>query len=271
MKKDVPYFCYSHLVAKIQVSNDRPSAPKLQSQTNPPVNIVRKVLTAADINTAMTMANSDRFHRQFKFGKSNGQWTINGETWESQKIAASDVGQNTWEVWKFSSGGGWFHPIHIHLVDFFVIKRDRDGGVRSYEQMTPKDVVYLGPSNDLFVIARFGAHKGDYMFHCHNLIHEDDDMMRAFSVVDTSKGKNSGSGSRYVAINNVIYNNWKYSDPLLGETNAKRTTEVVPLNGSLALSTLNKNMYRIFYPTATDLKEYNGAFNPWQSQVCPMQ
>lgn len=30
--------------------------------------------------------------------------------------AAADIGQNTWELWRFSTGGGWFHPIHMHMV-----------------------------------------------------------------------------------------------------------------------------------------------------------
>jgi hypothetical protein len=31
-------------------------------------------------------------------------------------FAASDVGQNTWELWKITTGGGWFHPVHMHMV-----------------------------------------------------------------------------------------------------------------------------------------------------------
>jgi Multicopper oxidase len=30
--------------------------------------------------------------------------------------------------------------------------------------------------------ARFGAHLGNYMMHCHNIVHEDKDMLRAFLV-----------------------------------------------------------------------------------------
>lgn len=28
-------------------------------------------------------------------------------------FAAADVGQNTWELWLFRTGGGWFHPVHV--------------------------------------------------------------------------------------------------------------------------------------------------------------
>jgi FtsP/CotA-like multicopper oxidase with cupredoxin domain len=87
------------------------------------VNHIEKVMTQEDLNTALQMANSGQSHRQFVLGRKNGHWVINGETWDTFKIAAENVGQNTWELWKFQSGGGWFHPVHIHLVDFFVLKR----------------------------------------------------------------------------------------------------------------------------------------------------
>ena len=35
---------------------------------------------------------------------------------------------------------------------------------------------------------RFGPHRGEYMFHCHNLDHEDHVMMRSFNVIPTDKG-----------------------------------------------------------------------------------
>ena len=64
----------------------------------------------------------------------------------------------------------------MHLVDFFVLRRhdelNRQLGLRPNEADSPKDVVYLGPGETIYVLARFGAHKGQYMFHCHNLIHE---------------------------------------------------------------------------------------------------
>jgi Multicopper oxidase len=30
--------------------------------------------------------------------------------------------------------------------------------------------------------ARYGPHLGNYMMHCHNVVHEDHDMLRAFLV-----------------------------------------------------------------------------------------
>lgn len=272
MMKDVPYFCYSHLLGKILISRNVQQTPSFEISTglNSLISPLTKVLENADIEKAYNMISQGKYHRTFKFGRSGGQWTINGETWDTMRIAASDIGQNTWELWLFETGGGWFHPVHIHLVDFYILKREGAAGLTDYEQLTPKDVFYLGPGNKVWTIARFGAHKGDYMFHCHNLIHEDDDMMRAMRMVDG--GMNAQTAERYVLnpIHKIIYNNWRYTDPMLGETSAKPTKSVATHNLKLIVDTLNKNLYRIFYPTGDDVKMYNGYENPWQSRWCPV-
>lgn len=277
MMSGVPYFCYSHLIANLQIATTQTTnAPVFQEFNTAiqPITIVDKVLSPSDLQTAMQMANNGQAHRSFKFGRSNGHWTINGESWETMKIAASDVGQNTWEVWRFETGGGWFHPVHIHLIDFFLLRRDGSDnkGIREYERLSPKDVFYLGPSNTVYTIARFGPHKGDYMFHCHNLIHEDNDMMRAFKVIDSNKGINALTAQPFIInpLNNLVYNNWKYADPLLGETNAKRSNLMPVFNQKHFNNTLNKNLYRIFYPLPSDIPLMKGAVNPWQSRWCPV-
>jgi FtsP/CotA-like multicopper oxidase with cupredoxin domain len=283
LMKDVPYFCNSHLIAKgvFGTTTTEVTPPAfIYTQTTPdPLKPIFNVLSTADLNAAANMASAGSYHRDFVFGRNNGHWTINGETWDTAKIAAADVGQNTWELWRFKTGGGWFHPIHIHLVDFFLIKRTKEVlgveqpmNLRPYENLSPKDVFYLGPSEVVYAIARFGAHKGDYMFHCHNLIHEDNDMMRAMSVIDSvSTTKNPNSAKPFIInrLYNLVYNNYKYADPMLGETAAKPSSLVRTMTPAYATQTLSKNLYRIFYPTASDIVYMNGAKNPWQSQWCP--
>jgi bilirubin oxidase len=91
------------------------------------------------------------------------------------------------EVWDLENrSGGWVHPIHIHLVAFKVISRSGgdDRGVEPYEQGF-KDVVFLDKNERARVVARFHPWAGQYMFHCHNLVHEDHDMMAAFDVNNT--------------------------------------------------------------------------------------
>jgi FtsP/CotA-like multicopper oxidase with cupredoxin domain len=114
------------------------------------------------------------------------EWNLNGQTWHDvvdsnyQKVLASpDLGET--QVWEIqNNSGGWFHPVHIHLVDFKILSRNGKPPF-AYEQ-GPKDVVYVGEGEKVRVIMKFGPHRGKYMVHCHNLPHEDHDMMHQFSV-----------------------------------------------------------------------------------------
>src|SRR5690606_24846770 len=116
--------------------------------------------------------------RSFKFESTNGMWKINGVAFAevNKRILAKPKPGST-EIWRLENGsGGWAHPIHIHLVDFKVLTRSGSGrGVEKYE-VGFKDTVFLDRHETATVIARFSPWKGEYMFHCHNLVHEDNDM-----------------------------------------------------------------------------------------------
>ena len=87
----------------------------------------------------------------------------------------------TVETWTIENkSGGWFHPLHIHLVDFKVLSRN--GGAGDAARAGPKDVVYTGENEIVKLLVRFDG-LGKYMVHCHNLVHEDHDMMTQFEVV----------------------------------------------------------------------------------------
>ncbi|WP_448628039.1 multicopper oxidase family protein [Geodermatophilus sp. URMC 64] len=124
--------------------------------------------------------------RRLRFERQNGEWTINGHTWEEVEASGftdfiADPGLGATEVWELqNNSGGWFHPIHIHLVDFKVV--DRNGRPPAPYEQGPKDVVYLGEGERIRLIMRFGPHDGRYMMHCHNTSHEDHDMMFQFWV-----------------------------------------------------------------------------------------
>lgn len=113
-------------------------------------------------------------------------WTINGTGWQDviasgYKKVFADVALGATEIWEIENkSGGWFHPVHIHLVDFKVLSRNGRPAF-AYEQ-GPKDVVYIGEGEKVRVLMKFGPHKGRYMVHCHNLPHEDHDMMVQFRV-----------------------------------------------------------------------------------------
>jgi Multicopper oxidase len=85
------------------------------------------------------------------------------------------------EIWELQNeSGGWFHPVHIHLVDFKIL--DRNGRPPLPYELGPKDTVYVGEGELVRVIMRFEHQRGKYMMHCHNLVHEDHDMMAQFRV-----------------------------------------------------------------------------------------
>jgi len=122
--------------------------------------------------------------KSFKFGRSNGEWQLNGVTFAdvANRIIAKPA-RGTVEVWEFeNNSGGWSHPVHVHLVDFQVISRTGNRPLLPYESAGLKDVVWLGRGEVIRVIAKYAPWDGVYMFHCHNLIHEDHDMMAAFNV-----------------------------------------------------------------------------------------
>jgi spore coat protein A, manganese oxidase len=133
-------------------------------------------LTAADAKRTRTM----------RFERGDGHWTVNGQTWEDvvnsgYKLTVANPALGDVEIWQLeNSSGGWFHPVHIHLVDFKVL--DRNGRPPFAYEKGPKDVVYVGEGEKVRVIMRFENQTGRYMMHCHNLVHEDHDMMVQFEV-----------------------------------------------------------------------------------------
>jgi spore coat protein A len=124
--------------------------------------------------------------RPVAFERDGGRWTINRSTWEDVidsgfKKTIGNPGLGDVEIWELRNpGGGWFHPVHIHLIDFRIL--DRNGQPPFPHERGPKDVAYLGENETVRVIMRFGPSPGRFMTHCHNLVHEDHDMMVQFEV-----------------------------------------------------------------------------------------
>ncbi|MDX6723373.1 MAG: hypothetical protein QOD73_1777 [Solirubrobacteraceae bacterium] len=124
--------------------------------------------------------------RQLDFIRKNGMWTVNGLIWDDVinsgfKDVVANPGLDAVEIWEFrNKSGGWFHPIHVHLIDFQIL--DRSGAPPFAWERGAKDTVYVGESELVRVLARFGPNAGRYMIHCHNLVHEDNDMMVQYEV-----------------------------------------------------------------------------------------
>ncbi|MDQ1593504.1 MAG: hypothetical protein QOH40_60 [Arthrobacter pascens] len=131
--------------------------------------------------------------RILRVRREHGEWTINGDTWEGVEDSNftrlfANPQRNQVEQWTIvNESGGWFHPVHIHLIDGKIIARNTNGGKPFAWENGPKDVFYAGENESITVLMQFDTGKqegGRYMVHCHNLVHEDHDMMVQFSVGD---------------------------------------------------------------------------------------
>jgi spore coat protein A len=138
---------------------------------------------------AMTVSETEAVTtRRFDFARNNGLWTINGQTWDDVvasgfKSVLASPRTGTTEIWELRNlSGGWHHPAHIHFIDFKVLSRN--GKPAMPHERGGKDVVFLGEYETVKVLIKFDHGRGKYMMHCHNLSHEDHDMMAQFEIVD---------------------------------------------------------------------------------------
>ena len=109
------------------------------------------------------------------------------------------------EVWEFYNTTGDAHPMHIHEIVFEVVNReglvlDVNGDVIQPIQLdgvvTPpeswetgfKDTVIAYPGQVTRVRAQFN-NPGQYVWHCHIVEHEDNEMMRPFRVGPEQPGQ----------------------------------------------------------------------------------
>jgi FtsP/CotA-like multicopper oxidase with cupredoxin domain len=150
--------------------------------------------------------------------RTNGGWAINGKTWMDvlssgykQTVATPKLGET--QIWEIeNNSGGWFHPVHIHLIDFKLIGRTGGSGRVGAHEAGPKDVIYVGEGEKVRLLCRFQTPSnrvGRYMVHCHNLPHEDHDMMQQFAVLP-----NDGSAYDYDKdVNHPVYSAQPQPDP----------------------------------------------------------
>jgi FtsP/CotA-like multicopper oxidase with cupredoxin domain len=120
--------------------------------------------------------------RTFEFARAGGQWTINGQPFDPNRVDAQPV-LGTTERWILRNAGGWDHTIHIHDVDHQLISRN--GQPPTPDELT-KESWYIGGGQEIEVKLKFTDNVGRYVFHCHVLEHEDDAMMGQFEVVPAS-------------------------------------------------------------------------------------
>jgi spore coat protein A len=92
--------------------------------------------------------------------------------------------------------------MHLHLVQFQILERQGfnpaallNGRIELVGIPRPpspneagwKDTAIVNPRDVLTIVVRFESFTGRYVFHCHMLEHEDNDMMRPYEVVDSDR------------------------------------------------------------------------------------
>jgi FtsP/CotA-like multicopper oxidase with cupredoxin domain len=119
--------------------------------------------------------------RRFEYERRGGEWVINDRLFDPERADASPrLGEV--ERWILENGGGgWWHPVHIHLEAMHV-QRINGRLPPAFERFN-KDTINLGPNDVAEVLIRFRDFPGRYVQHCHNIEHEDHRMMSRFDVV----------------------------------------------------------------------------------------
>jgi spore coat protein A len=107
----------------------------------------------------------------------------------------------TTEIWELANLTDDVHPIHLHLVRFQILDRRRfdafqymtTGTLRYRDPVTLpdpnemgwKDTVRVNAQTVTRIIVKFEGYTGRYVWHCHNLEHEDNEMMRPYELLAT--------------------------------------------------------------------------------------
>jgi spore coat protein A len=109
---------------------------------------------------------------------------------------------NTTEIWELVNLTEDVHPIHLHMVRFQILDR-RHIDVFDYtsanklrytsppvmpeaNEMGWKDTVRVNSGTVTRIIVPFVGYAGRYIWHCHILEHEENEMMRPYEVLPAS-------------------------------------------------------------------------------------
>jgi len=173
---------FSERIMKIVVGEKTATTPTNTIDTN----------TFLRENTPI-LASEISNHRTFQFGRNNGWWMINQTEFEHD-ISNNPMPVGVAEEWTLiNGGGGWWHPIHIHLESHQVQSINGIAPSPTYfpEKMFKSDTSLLGPNTNIVLYMKFRTFEGPFVFHCHILQHEDNMMMFNFDP--------NLDGSAYVA------------------------------------------------------------------------
>jgi spore coat protein A, manganese oxidase len=166
--------------------------PRDESAVPQTLRAVPKIAESSAVKTRMlTLVEiDDLIQRPVKMLLNNTHW--------SMPVTENPV-LDSIEIWNLINTTDDAHPIHLHLVKFQILDR-RTFSIADYwvkneikylgAAVPPepgeagwKDTVRADPGMVTRIIIRFEGFTGRYVWHCHILEHEDNEMMRPFDVV----------------------------------------------------------------------------------------
>jgi len=126
------------------------------------------------------------------------EWLINGKEFDPHESARSKMNpaglaplarqkKGSFNLWELrNGGGGWVHPMHLHMEEHRTVMRNRrdvtQGDPAHPDDGAREDLVALDPGESVIVYRGFRDFIGPYVGHCHNLAHEDHAMMFGWEI-----------------------------------------------------------------------------------------
>lgn len=132
---------------------------------------------------------TDASFRRINLTMNRTQWLINGQSYQLDAFPIH-VRQNTVEIWEIVNDPmSMLHPMHLHGFQFQLLERldsppqiNRlavDSMGRMVSDLGWRDTIMVWPGESVRIAIDFSHNfSGDqsYVFHCHNLAHEDNGM-----------------------------------------------------------------------------------------------
>ena len=168
------------------------SAPVPANEVPKKIRTIQRIPESSAIATRTITLNE----YQDKVGNSM-EMLLNRKHWHEPTTEKPRL--NTIEIWEFVNLTEDVHPMHLHLVRFQLLDR------RVFEpfdylmhkqlkfisaaeppkanELGWKDVIQCPPGMITRIIVKFEGYTGEYLYHCHILEHEANDMMRPFEVI----------------------------------------------------------------------------------------
>ncbi len=126
------------------------------------------------------------------------EWLINGKVFDPTTVATSlknkagltplaQQKKGSFALWEIrNGGGGWVHPLHLHMEEHRVVMRNGKDVTQSSpghpDDIGREDLVALDPGESVIIYRGFRDFVGPYVAHCHNLAHEDHAMMFGWEI-----------------------------------------------------------------------------------------